>query len=159
GELKDAQLLLAGTSPVSYHDLSENRLDRHYTRLIETTAARDGWTKTRVWRLACGNTIDLWQRTRPAYSHSAAKRSHKGSAYRALVLAAPPAAFWRLGDKACYAADASGHGNTGAYAGSPGFGARPLIADRDTSVHFDGRDDWITFLDSPSLSPTRAISF
>lgn len=158
-ELKGAEFLLAGTSPGNYHDLSENRLDHHYTRLVEKTAAHAGWTKTRVWRLACGNTIDLWQKAAPAPSQRAMPaHDTKGSSYRALVLADSPAAFWRLGDKACGPADASGNGNTGAYAGGPGLDAHPLIADPDTSVHFDGSNDEIDFPDSASLSPTKAIS-
>jgi hypothetical protein len=157
--LKGAQFLLAGASPGNYHDLSENRLDHHYTRLVETTAAREGWTKVHVWRLACGNTIDLWRKTVPASSERASTPADaKGSSYRALVLADSPAAFWRLGDKACGPADASGNGNTGAYAGRPGLGARALITGPDTSVHFDGSNDEINFRDSASISPTKAIS-
>jgi hypothetical protein len=159
-ELKGVQFLLAGTSPGNYHDLSENRLDHHYTRLVETTAAGEGWAKIHVWRLACGNTVDLWRKAAPASSQRAARPAHDGkaSSYRALVLADSPAAFWRLDDKACGPEDASGNGNTGAYAGGPGLGAPALIADPDTSVHFDGSDDEINFPDSASLSPTKAIS-
>jgi hypothetical protein len=145
-ELKNAQFLLAGSSPVSYHD---------YTSLVERRAARDGWTKKHVWRLACGNTVDLWQKGAPAHTHSPAK--HRSSSYRALILGASPAAYWRLGDRACNAADASGNDNTGTYVGKPQPGARPLIADRNASVHLNG-DDEIDFVNSSSLSRTRAIS-
>jgi hypothetical protein len=157
-ELKGMQLLLAGNSPVNFHDLSENRLDHHYTRLVETAAAQDGWAKVHVWRLACGNTIDLWRKAAPGSSERVAAPAAKGTSYGGLVLADSPAAFWRLGDKACGPADASGNGNTGTYAGGPGLGAHALIADPNTSVHFDGRNDEITFPDSASLSPTKAIS-
>jgi hypothetical protein len=150
-KLGDAQLLIAGTSPAPYH---------HYTDLVEAAAARDGWTKTRVWTLACGNTIVLWQRRAAARAHVAAKRarSNTSSPYPSAVLADSPAAFWRLGGNTCNAADASGNNNTGFYVGKPKLGARPLIADSNTSVHFDGKDDELTVLDSPSLSSTKAIS-
>jgi hypothetical protein len=150
-KLKDAQLLIAGTSPAPYH---------RYASLVEAAAARDGWRKTRVWTLACGNTIALWQRRAAAPGRLAVKRAHTStsSPYASAVLADSPATFWRLGGNTCNAADASAHGNTGIYGGKPKLGAHPLIADSNPSVHFDGKNDQITFLDSPSLSPTKAIS-
>jgi Concanavalin A-like lectin/glucanases superfamily len=160
-ELNGAQFLLAGTSPGNFHDLSENRLDHRYTRFVETTAARKGWVRTRVWRLACANTIDLWQKGAPPSSPRAttSRRPASRDPYHAVVLADSPAAFWPLNDKACGPADASGHGNTGLYAGAPVLGAPRLVAGRDTSVHFDGSDDEINLPNSTDLSPTRAISF
>ena len=66
--------------------------------------------------------------------------------------------YWRLGDKGCTAEDASGLGTTGTYAGHPKLRAAPLIADRNPSVHLDGKDDQIAFGPSRTSMPTRAIS-
>jgi hypothetical protein len=56
------------------------------------------------------------------------------------------------------AADSSGNGNGGSYAGGVTLGAPGLITDPNTSASFDGNDDRMYFSDSPSLSPTAAIS-
>jgi hypothetical protein len=149
-KLQDAQLLIAGTSPTPYH---------HYAGLVEAAAARDGWTKTRVWKLACGNTIALWQRHVAGHALAAGRANRSTSSpYPWAVIADSPVAYWRLGGKACNAIDASGNDNTGVLGGKPRLGARPLIADSNTAVHFDGKDDQSIFVDSPSLRPTRAIS-
>jgi hypothetical protein len=74
--------------------------------------------------------------------------------YDQAVLAHSPAAYWRLAS----AADSSGHGNTGSFAGGVTLGASGLINDPNTSASFDGNDDRMYFSDSASLSPTAAIS-
>jgi Concanavalin A-like lectin/glucanases superfamily len=142
GELSGATLLLAGSSPSPYH---------RYIGAIERAAAGDGWTKTRTWNLACGNTVDLWRKS------SRSTRRRQGSDYQAAVLADSPAAYWRLDDTTCTASDTSGNGNAAAYLGEPRAG-RQLIDDPDRAVHFDGKDDYLAFSDSPSLSPRTAIA-
>jgi Concanavalin A-like lectin/glucanases superfamily len=143
GELDGVNLLLAGSSPTPYHrDIG----------LIEKAAAQDGWTEARTWNLACGNSIDLWQKSSP-------RRHRHGSLYQDVVLGDSPAAYWRLDDTACTASDASGNGNAGAYLGQPITAAHPLIKDRDAAAHLDGTDNYITFPDLPNLSTTDAISF
>jgi hypothetical protein len=150
-KLDDAELLIAGDSPSPYHD---------YATRVEAAAARDGWTKTRVWTLACGNTIALWRRAASPPTRLAAKSDHRSanSPYVSAVLADSPAAFWRLDGKTCNADDSSDNGNAGIAVGNPTFGAHPLIAHAGTSVHFDGKDDELTFRDSISLRPKRAIT-
>ena len=82
-----------------------------------------------------------------------------GTDYASVVLADAPAGYWRLGESSgTGAADSSGNGNDGAYVGSPGLGAPGLVAGADTAVDFDAIDDRVTVDDSPSLSPTAAIT-
>jgi hypothetical protein len=79
--------------------------------------------------------------------------------YDQAVLADAPAAYWRLGEASgATAVDASGHGNTGSYVGAVTLGAPGLISGGDTSVDFNGADAGVVFSDSPTLSPTAAIS-
>jgi hypothetical protein len=142
-ELKDADYLIAGASPAPYHD---------YASVAGLAAARAGWEKVRVWRLACGNTIDLWQKP------SSPVRPGRARSYEAAVLSDAPAAFWRLGDTTCDAVDASGNDNLGAYIGNPGFDARSLIVGQNPAVRLDGKDDQVTFPGSATLTVRRAIS-
>jgi hypothetical protein len=81
------------------------------------------------------------------------------TSYDQVVLADSPAAYWRLGESSgTAAADSSGNGNGGSYAGGVTLGAPALITDPNTSASFDGADDRMYFSDSTSLSPTAAIS-
>ena len=81
------------------------------------------------------------------------------SSYDQAVLADSPAAYWRLGEASgTSAADSSGNGNGGSYAGGVTLGAPALINDPNTAASFDGNDDRMYFSDSASLSPTGAIS-
>jgi hypothetical protein len=112
-----------------------------------------------------GNTIDLWRKPARQARWVALfgiflDVSHRPnrSPYEAAVLADSPEVYWRLDDKSCTAEDASGHHNTSTYLGKPALSAQPLIADNDKAVHLDGKDDQVTFPDSTSLSPTKAIS-
>ena len=81
------------------------------------------------------------------------------TSYDQAVLADSPAAYWRLGEASgSSAADSSGNGNGGSYAGGVTLGAPALINDPNTAASFDGNDDRMYFSDSASLSPTAAIS-
>ena len=79
--------------------------------------------------------------------------------YASTVMADSPAAYWRLGEASgSSAADSSGNGNGGSYAGGVTLAAPALINDPNTAASFDGNDDRMYFSDSASLSPTAAIS-
>jgi Concanavalin A-like lectin/glucanases superfamily len=151
--------MIGGVSPVPYHD---------YVSTLEAAAANEGWTKIRSWSLACGNTIDLWSKpARQAAGHrwfalfgvffDVSYRPNQFP-YEAAVLADSPEVYWRLGDKGCTAEDASGYDTTSIGAGHPEFGAPSLIADRNTAVHLDGKDDEYAFGPSTNSTPAKAIS-
>jgi hypothetical protein len=144
--LADAQLLIVGTSPWPYHD---------YIETVEAAAARDGWREFRSWSTGCGNTVDLWQKERSGKRPKHPRQTT--SPYERTVLADAPAAYWRLDNRTCNAADAAGH-NNGAIAFGQPESAAALIAGSDRAIHLDGDNDQIVFSDSPSLRTTRAIS-
>jgi len=148
-KLRDAQLLIGGTSPSPYH---------HYVGAVEAAAARDGWVKTKVWTLACGNTIVLWQHRARGALAAVRPRQKANPPYASAILADAPAAYWRLGGKTCNMADESGNGNTGILEGDPKLGARPLVSDPNASVQFDGNDDQLTFHGSTSLALGKAVT-
>ncbi|HVV37579.1 MAG TPA: LamG domain-containing protein [Acidimicrobiales bacterium] len=69
------------------------------------------------------------------------------SAYATEVAADTPALWWRLGESSgSTAADASGNGNAGTYAGTApaNSGAGLIVNDDNAAVHFDGVDDAVT---------------
>jgi Concanavalin A-like lectin/glucanases superfamily/Right handed beta helix region len=71
--------------------------------------------------------------------------------YADVVLADAPAGYWRLGDLGQVAADASGFGSQGAYAGGVVLGLPgSLLADPDTAAHLDGVNDLIAMGDPAS---------
>ncbi len=144
-EMKNFEYVISGTSPAPYH---------RYASIVAQAAAKAGWRTKRSWKLSCGNTIDLLERP----SGSKPKPARPESRYERLVLARRPLAFWRLNDDDCDAADSSGNFNTATGSGKPGFRAPPLVADGAPAIHFDGEDDQITFLDSPTLRPSKRIS-
>jgi hypothetical protein len=81
--------------------------------------------------------------------------------YLGEVLQDAPALYLRLGDASgTLAADASGNGRHGAYAGSPGLGAAgALDTDPDGAVLFDGANGVITLPALPSLGTTLSVEF
>jgi hypothetical protein len=148
--LRLADVLITGTSPVLYHP---------YVTRVEKAAKREGWERTRVWTLACANTIELWEKHAHGVARVRATRPRQTLKYPSAVLRDLPGAYWRLDDGTCSATDASDNGNAGVLEGKPRLGAPGLIKGGDRAVQFDGRDDEMTFGDSPTVSPTRAISF
>jgi hypothetical protein len=75
----------------------------------------------------------------PASAPVTIASSDPALSYPAAVLASHPLIYWRLGDSGAIAADASGSGNTGIYAGGASGGAPGAIPnDADTAATFDG---------------------
>jgi len=64
-----------------------------------------------------------------------------------------------MDDRTCTAADASGHGNAGAYARQPELAGSLVSAARNPSAHFDGNNEQIKFPPSRYPSPVKAITF
>lgn len=81
------------------------------------------------------------------------------NAYRSLVLAANPVAYWRLGESAgaTIAGDETGHGHEGTYLLNPDLGQAGAIAgDTNTCVVLEGKS-YIEIHDDPVLSqPTSS---
>ncbi|WP_051367106.1 LamG-like jellyroll fold domain-containing protein [Hamadaea tsunoensis] len=72
-----------------------------------------------------------------------------GSAYDTAVLADSPAAYWRLGDGGTVVADATGHGHTGTYTGSP---TATTLPNGDPATKFNGSTQYATIADGDYLS-------
>jgi hypothetical protein len=147
-EMRNAQYLIAGVSPASYHS---------YGNLADAAAAHAGWQKIGTWTPACGNTIDLWRKATGRSGRSGRNRGRPP--YESKVLADRPVAYWRLDDKICNAEDATGNDNVGAYLGKPTYGSRSLVSGRGTSVQFDGKDDQVALPHLAALDVSKAISF
>ena len=80
--------------------------------------------------------------------------------YSSAILADSPVAYWRLGETSgTVAADATGHGNAGTYAGAAGSytlgqpGA--LFQDGDTATQFDGRAGYVVVPNSTGLQTNQ----
>ncbi|TMK79966.1 MAG: hypothetical protein E6G45_02105 [Actinobacteria bacterium] len=86
------------------------------------------------------------------FSHSAE--------YRKQVLADEPIAYWRLGEASgTSAADLTGNGNTGTYAGGVTLGAAGALAgDSDTAASFDGVNDDVTVPHTAALNLNDSFS-
>ena len=80
------------------------------------------------------------------------------SSYSQVVLSDGPAAYWRLDEAAgTTAADAAGT-NNGTYTNGPTLNQPTGVRDAGTAVNFDGSNDFFSAPDSPSLSPTTAVT-
>jgi hypothetical protein len=79
--------------------------------------------------------------------------------YSAVVMADHPSAFWRLNEASGpSAADASGNGNTGAYAASGVTYGTTAAVPGDTAVTLDGNSGAITAPNSATLNPTSGLT-
>lgn len=82
--------------------------------------------------------------------------------YAAEVLADSPEAYWRLGEASgsTVAADSSGTGRDGTYAGGVTLGeAGAPSSEVDTAARFDGTDDYVTIPDAAAFDFTGTASF
>jgi len=77
--------------------------------------------------------------------------------YSSTILTDSPAAYWRLGElSGTSAADATGHGNTGAYSGGFTLGqAGALFGDGDTAVKLDGVSGYVSAPNSVGLQSNQ----
>lgn len=78
--------------------------------------------------------------------------------YSAEVLADSPVGYWRLGDSSgATAVDSSGNSHDGTYTNGPTLAqAGALVGDADTSVSFDGSDDYVALSNPVALRLTSA---
>jgi Concanavalin A-like lectin/glucanases superfamily len=78
--------------------------------------------------------------------------------YSQVVLSDGPAAYWRLDETVgTTAADATGT-NNGTYTNGPTLNQPTGVRNAGTAVDFDGSNDFLSAPDSPSLSPTTAVT-
>jgi Concanavalin A-like lectin/glucanases superfamily/Bacterial Ig-like domain len=82
------------------------------------------------------------------------------SPYKDAVMADSPRAYWRLGETSgTVAKDVSGNGNDGTYVNGVALGQPGrIMGDPDTSVNFDGVNDYMTVPNSSSLNITGAVT-
>jgi parallel beta-helix repeat protein len=72
--------------------------------------------------------------------------AYGSSTYSSTISSDAPSGYWRLGEPAgaSSAADATGHGHSGAYVNGVQTGvAGTVVGDTDTAAHFDGSNDYV----------------
>jgi RHS repeat-associated protein len=101
-----------------------------------------------------------WSNSPTSYAYQWQRCTQGG--YSSAVLSDNPAAFWRLNESTttAAAADSSGHGNNGSYAGgvSVGVTSVPVTTEADTAATFNGSTGYVSVPNSSSLNPSTAIS-
>jgi hypothetical protein len=78
--------------------------------------------------------------------------------YANTVLADSPAGYWRLGELSGTTATAASGTPNGTYTNGPLLGMGGAVHDTDTSVRFDGSNDYVTFGDVYDLTGTSNFS-
>jgi hypothetical protein len=80
------------------------------------------------------------------------------TAYENTVLADSPSGYWRLGDTSGTTAAAKSGAVTGTYTNGPLLGIGGAVGDADTSVTFDGSNDYVSFGDNFDQTGTTSFS-